>query len=83
MAEEKVQFPAKVLKYICLGIAGIGVTLYFSWMFLFLIPDDPSRPFDIGVFSISLCIFLFGVGGTWLNSSLEKKQKAETKASKQ
>jgi len=76
MAEEnEVKFPTAGLKYIFLGVLFLGITLYVSWMILFLIPQGTW--FDIGVFSLSICIAGFGAAGYWLYSNIEKKERQQ------
>lgn len=75
--ENEVKFPTTGLKYIFLGVLFIGITLYVSWMILFLIPQGTW--FDIGVFSISICIAGFGAVGYWLYSNIEKKERQQKK----
>jgi len=79
MADEvEAKFPTKALKFIFLGVLFIGITLYVSWMILFLIPAGTW--FDVGIFSLSICIAGFGAAGFWLYSNVEKKELQEQKA---
>jgi hypothetical protein len=79
MSEEKeVKLPYKWLKYVFLFILAMGITLYVSWTIIYLIPQKDY--FDIGIFSLSLCIAMFGLVGAWLYSNLEKKEREENKA---
>jgi hypothetical protein len=72
MAQQKeVAFPPGKRKFIGLAIAAIGITLYVFWTLYYLIPEKIY--FDLGLFSISIVIFLFGIGFTWLFSAQDKK----------
>lgn len=72
MAQQKeATFPPGSRKYIGLIIAAIAITLYLFWTFYYLIPEKVY--FDLGIFSLCICLFLFGVGFTWLFSAQDKK----------
>ena len=82
MAQQKeIAFPPGKRKFIGLAIIAVAITLYVFWTVYYLIPEEVY--FDLGLFSLCIVLFLFGVGFTWLFSAQDKKILEEERKEKE